>query len=55
VRQHSVGMEQIAAAMEDIDGAARQNLEASAHTRETIEDITDLASRLEQVIAQYRL
>ncbi len=55
VRQHSVGMEQIAAAMEDIDHAARQNLEANAHTRQTAEHLADLATRLEQVTAQYRL
>jgi methyl-accepting chemotaxis protein len=55
VRQHSVGMEQIAAAMEDIDQAARQNLQANAHTHTASEHLADLAARLQQVVDQYHL
>ncbi|MFN8514536.1 MAG: methyl-accepting chemotaxis protein [Thermomicrobiales bacterium] len=55
VRQHAVGMEQIAAAMGDINGATSQNLAAVTNTRESAENLTDLAGRLNGLTVQYRM
>jgi methyl-accepting chemotaxis protein len=54
VRQHSVGMEQIAAAMANINQATNQNLSATSNTKRAAEHLTDLAGRLNQMVAQSR-
>jgi hypothetical protein len=55
VRQHSIGMEQIVAAMTDISHATTQNLNATSSTQTAAEDLTNLAKRLALVIADYRM
>jgi methyl-accepting chemotaxis protein len=54
VRQHSVGMEQIAGAMTNIDQATRQSLAATRDTRLAAENLTQVALRLDQLVAPYR-
>jgi methyl-accepting chemotaxis protein len=46
-------MEQIAAAMANIDQATRQNLAASRDTRQAAENLTQFAERLDQLVAPY--
>jgi methyl-accepting chemotaxis protein len=55
VRQHSVGMEQVAAAMVNIKQATTQNLSATAATREAAEHLTNLAGGLTRAVAQYKV
>jgi len=55
VRQHSIGMEQIVAAMTDISRVTNQNVRATASTQEAAEELTNLARRLAMVIAGYRM
>ncbi len=55
VRQHSIGMEQIVAAMGDISRVTNQNLKATSSTQHAAEELTVLARRLAAVIAGYRL
>jgi methyl-accepting chemotaxis protein len=55
VRQHSVGMEQVAAAMVNINQATTHNLSATADTRKAAEHLTNLASGLTRAVAQYRV
>ncbi len=54
VRQHSVGMEQIAAAMNNINDATQDHLSATKHTRDAAQSLTNLAAKLRDVIARYR-
>lgn len=53
VRQHSVGMEQVAAAMVNINQATTHSLSATADTRKAAEHLTDLAGGLTRAAAQY--
>jgi methyl-accepting chemotaxis protein len=55
VRQHSVGMEQIAAAMSNINQATSQGLSATANTQTAAQDLTDLARRLSDLVAHYKV
>jgi methyl-accepting chemotaxis protein-1 (serine sensor receptor) len=55
VRQHSIGMEQIVAAMGDISRVTNQNLKATSSTQQAAEELTNLAKRLAAVIAGYRM
>jgi methyl-accepting chemotaxis protein len=55
VRQHSIGMEQIVAAMSDISDVTHQNLKATSSTQQAAEELTSLAKRLEWMIAGYRI
>ena len=55
VRQHSIGMEQIVAAMGDISRVTNQNLKATSSTQHAAEELTILAKRLATVIAGYRI
>ncbi|MBI4495181.1 MAG: methyl-accepting chemotaxis protein [Chloroflexi bacterium] len=55
VRQHSVGMQQITAAMVNIDQAATESLAATGNTKRAAENLTDLAGRLNGLLAQYRV
>ena len=55
MRQHSIGMEQIVAAMTDISRATTQNLNATSSTQQAAEELTGLARRLALVIADYRV
>jgi len=55
VRQHSVGMEQVAAAMVNINQATTNNLAATADTRKAAEHLTTLAGGLTRTVAQYRV
>jgi methyl-accepting chemotaxis protein len=54
VRQHSIGMEQIVAAMTDISRVTNQNLKATSSTQHAAQELTILAKRLAAVIAGYR-
>ena len=55
VRQHSIGMEQIVAAMTDIGHVTNQNLKAASSTQSAAEELTQLARRLATVVAGYRM
>ena len=55
VRQHSVGMEQVAAAMVNINQATTHNLSATADTRKAAEHLTTLAGGLTRTVAQYKV
>jgi methyl-accepting chemotaxis protein len=54
VRQHSVGMEQIAAAMQNINRATFENLSTSNHTKSAAENLSKLSRRLNNLIAGYK-
>ncbi len=53
VRQHSIGMEQIAAAMNNINTATGENLSATRYTKTVAEELAGLASRLKDLTANY--
>jgi len=53
VRQHSVGMDQIAGAMGRIYDASAQSVAVTAHTRQEAEALTELAVHLNQLTNQY--
>jgi methyl-accepting chemotaxis protein len=55
VRQHSIGMEQIVAAMSDISRVTHQNLKATSSTQQAAEDLTILARRLAALLSGYRV
>ena len=55
VRQHSIGMEQIVAAMGDISRVTNQNLKATSSTQQAAEDLTVLARRLAALLSGYRV
>lgn len=55
VRQHSLGMEQIATAMGDINQATTQNLAATTNTQQAAAHLTDLASHLTHLVADYHV
>ncbi|MCX6024577.1 MAG: methyl-accepting chemotaxis protein, partial [Chloroflexi bacterium] len=55
VRQHSVGMEQIAAAMGNINQASIQSVLAATNTQQAAQSLTDLASRLNRLTAHYQI
>jgi methyl-accepting chemotaxis protein len=55
VRQHSVGMEQVAAAMVNINQATIHNLSATADTRKAAEHLNVLAGGLTRTVAQYKV
>jgi methyl-accepting chemotaxis protein len=55
VRQHSVGMEQVEAAMININQATTHSLAASADTRKAAEHLTTLAGGLTGTVAQYKV
>jgi methyl-accepting chemotaxis protein len=55
VRQHSVGMEQIASAMANISQVTNQSLTATTNTQQAAEHLTDLAARLDGLVARYRV
>lgn len=55
VRQHSIGMEQIAEAMSNINEATAQSLMATTDTQHSAQNLTELAGRLKQVVTQYQL
>jgi methyl-accepting chemotaxis protein len=54
VRQHSVGMEQIAAAMQNINRATFENLSTTNHTKAAAENLNKLSRRLNNLIAGYK-
>jgi methyl-accepting chemotaxis protein len=54
VRQHSVGMEQIAAAMQNINRATFENLTTTNHTKLAAENLNKLSRRLNDLIAGYK-
>jgi methyl-accepting chemotaxis protein len=54
VRQHSVGMEQIAAAMQNINRATFENLNTTNHTKLAAENLSQLSRRLNNLIAGYQ-
>ncbi len=54
VRQHSVGMEQIAAAMQNINRATFENLTTTNHTKAAAENLNKLSRRLNNLIAGYK-
>ncbi|HLH21115.1 MAG TPA: methyl-accepting chemotaxis protein [Chloroflexota bacterium] len=55
VRQHSVGMEQIAAAMANINQVTSQSLAATTNTQQAAEHLSDLAARLDGLVARYQV
>jgi methyl-accepting chemotaxis protein len=55
VDQQSIGIEQIAGAMGSINEATIQNLSATSEAQGAAQNLTALASRLERLVAQYRL
>jgi methyl-accepting chemotaxis protein len=55
VRQHSLGMEQIATAMVHLNEATGQNLVASQHTQNAAENLANLAGKLRGLISQFKL
>ncbi len=55
VQQHSVGMEQIAVAMGSINQATGLNLGATNHTRQAVQDLTDLSTTLNHLVDQYQV
>ena len=55
VRQHSIGMEQIAVAMSNINDATGQNLAATTNTQHAAQNLTTLAGRLKQAVTQYHI
>ncbi len=54
VRQHSVGMEQIAAAMQNINRATFENLSTTNHTKAAAENLSKLSRRLNNLITGYK-
>jgi methyl-accepting chemotaxis protein len=54
VRQHSIGMEQIASAMSSINTATMESLSTTRHTKDAAEELARLATRLNEVTAEYR-
>jgi methyl-accepting chemotaxis protein len=48
-------MEQISVAMNNTNQAATQNLAATKDTRQAAENLSDLASRFNQLIASYQV
>jgi methyl-accepting chemotaxis protein len=55
VRQHSIGMEQIAAAMGNIQQVTSQSLAASKDTQQAADQLADLAGRLDRLVAHYQV
>ena len=55
VRQHSVGMEQIASAMSNINRATFENLTTTNHTKAAAENLNKLSRRLNNLIAGYKV
>jgi methyl-accepting chemotaxis protein len=55
VRQHSVGMEQIAAAMQNINRATFENLSTTNHTKAAAENLNKLSRRLNNLITGYKI
>jgi methyl-accepting chemotaxis protein len=54
VRQHAVGMEQIAAAMANINTATRQSVAATNDTRQSAENLSNLAGRFRAIVDGYK-
>lgn len=54
VRQHSIGMEQIAAAMQNINRTTFENLNTTNHTKSAAENLNQLSRRLNDLIAGYK-
>jgi methyl-accepting chemotaxis protein len=54
VRQHSIGMEQIAVAMGNINLTTTDTLSATHHTKVTAETLDQLAGRLNTIVTQYQ-
>jgi methyl-accepting chemotaxis protein len=52
VRQHSVGMDQIAAVMANINLATDQNLAATTNTKQAAENVSHLAGQLDQLVPE---
>ena len=55
VRQHSIGMEQVAVAMGDINTAVYGTQQASGQTRAAAEELNALAGKLNELVARYRV
>ena len=53
VRQHSIGMEQIASAMNNINAATRESLATTRHTKNAAEELATLATRLKALTSSY--
>lgn len=53
VRQHSIGMEQIASAMNNINTATRESLSTTRHTKSAAEELATLATRLKALTSSY--
>ena len=53
VRQHSIGMEQIASAMNNINTATFESLSTTRHTKTAAEELATLAARLKALTAGY--
>ena len=53
VRQHSIGMEQIASAMNNINTATRESLVTTRHTKNAAEELAALATRLKALTSNY--
>jgi methyl-accepting chemotaxis protein len=55
VRQHSVGMEQIALAMANVNQTYAENAARAAETKASADNLSELAGRLDRLVAQYRV
>jgi methyl-accepting chemotaxis protein len=55
VEQQTIGLDQIAIGMSDINQAAQQTASGAQQSQRAAQDLTDLATQLKGVIAQYRL
>ncbi|MDD3518395.1 MAG: protoglobin domain-containing protein [Chromatiales bacterium] len=55
VRQEAAGIDQISAAMKDINGATRQLLTSTQQTRQTTQSLAEIARRLRDRVAVYKL
>jgi len=55
VRQHSIGMEQVAVAMGDINSAVSGTQRASVQTRAAAQELSVLAEKLTELVARYRV
>ena len=53
VRQHSIGMEQIASAMNNINTATFESLATTRHTKNAAEELAMLATRLKALTSSY--
>ncbi|MFN8597027.1 MAG: methyl-accepting chemotaxis protein [Anaerolineae bacterium] len=55
VEQQTIGLDQIAIGMSDINQAAQQTASGAQQSQRAAQDLTDLATQLKGVVAQYRM